>query len=366
MRNELGTPSGDYYDPREGARPLRVRPVEIGEPTEPPRTNCFLIYHLRRGVGSVAVDAATVPFQPASLLFLAPYRYLRIVPEQPVVGERLEFHANFLCVETFHAEVGCAGTLFNDPYGVPVLPLTLEASAEASDLISRIRTESDSRGESPAELAHGEMALAYLKVLLIFATRIKAANDGAACATTAVAHRHPLVSQLAELIENNYRSWHAPSDYADALNVTAKTLGRVVRETLGTTLTDLIRDRVLTHAKWQVLHTLRPVKEIAAELGFDDELYFSRLFKKATGLSPSHFREFETTIRGGSNFLGRFASPASNPSMSSGERSILPPPASADNSSSGTKASGKSGRKNAPNSKPRRRPGHGKPHPHDL
>ena len=40
-------------------------------------------------------------------------------------------------------------------------------------------------------------------------------------------------------------------------------------------------------------------RALAAELGFDDELYFSRLFKKATGVSPVHFREFETAIRGG-------------------------------------------------------------------
>ena len=35
--------------------------------------------------------------------------------------------------------------------------------------------------------------------------------------------------------------------------------------------------------------------------GFDDELYFSRLFKRATGFSPTFFREYETAIRGGSN-----------------------------------------------------------------
>ncbi len=42
-------------------------------------------------------------------------------------------------------------------------------------------------------------------------------------------------------------------------------------------------------------------------MGFSDELYFSRLFKKATGYSPTFFREFETEIRGGTN-LSMFSS----------------------------------------------------------
>lgn len=32
---------------------------------------------------------------------------------------------------------------------------------------------------------------------------------------------------------------------------------------------------------------------------FDDEFYFSRLFKRACGSSPLTFREYETTLRGG-------------------------------------------------------------------
>jgi AraC family transcriptional regulator, transcriptional activator of pobA len=231
-----------------------------------------------------------------------------------VVGDVIEFHANFLCVETFHAEVGCSGTLFNDPYGVPVLPLDERALAEVSDLFERIRRELAERG-----LAHTEAALAYLKVLLILATRCKTTGL-ATCAKSSAMH-HPVMGQLAHLIEQHYRAWHSPAQYADALHMTAKTLGRVVREQLGTTPTDLIRRRVLTHAKWQLLHTLRPVKEIAREVGFVDELYFSRLFKKATGVSPTYFREFETSIRGGSNL-----------SMTSGPPSILRTGSAVDNS----------------------------------
>jgi AraC family transcriptional regulator, transcriptional activator of pobA len=50
-----------------------------------------------------------------------------------------------------------------------------------------------------------------------------------------------------------------------------------------------------------LLHTRKPVKEVAAGLGFGDVLYFSRLFSRATGCSPTFFREFETAIRGGRN-----------------------------------------------------------------
>jgi AraC-like DNA-binding protein len=238
------------------------------------------------------------------LLFFVPYQHIRFAPDSPVHGEVIRFHANFLCVETFHAEVGCSGVLFNDPYGIPVVVMDEQAKSEVTGLIARIRKEHDER-----DLAYSEVMLAHLKVLLILATRLK--SPRAACGPGADL-RHPLLAELRDLIEQNYRTLHAPADYAKRLHVTAKTLGRIVREQLGTTPTDLIRNRILIHAKWQLLHTLKPVKEVARELGFSDELYFSRLFKKATGHSPTCFREFETEIRGGSNL-----------SMSSGHAPIL-------------------------------------------
>ena len=285
--------SPDLYDPRRGDQAIRTHSLNSGrKPFEPARTNYFSVYRIESGRGEFWADASRFAFGPGELLFFVPYQHIRFAPTTSVHGDVVLFHANFLCVETFHAEVGCAGILFNDIYGGPVVTLDEASRLEVNGLIERIRAEQAGR-----DLAYSEVMLANLKVLLILATRLKS-RTGAACGIDA---RHPVLAQLRELIEQNYRNLHSPADYADRLHVTAKTLGRIVREHLGTTPTDLIRNRILIHAKWQLLHTLKPVKEIAREIGFHDELYFSRLFKKGTGFSPTFFREFETEIRGGSN-----------------------------------------------------------------
>jgi AraC-like DNA-binding protein len=208
--------------------------------------------------------------------------------------------------------------LFNDPYGVPAIALDERSVKEVSDLILRIRNELAGAG-----LAHHEILLSYVKILLVQATRLKREQHGTAAGTGA-ARLPPPLPELRELVEANYRRLHSPVDYADQLNTTPKTLGRLVKTHFGKTLTELIRERILNHAKWELLHTLRPVKEIARELGYDDELYFSRLFRKETGRSPTEFREFETEIRGGSNLSMSSAHTSIPPSPPAGQNAHIP------------------------------------------
>lgn len=293
------------FDPRRGDHAIRLGDLRTsGKAWEPPRTNYFTIYFIQSGSGKFWADAACFDFGPDSTLFFVPYQHIRLAADSPVQGKIIQFHANFLCVETFHADVGCSGILFNDPYGIPMVQLDKETKAKALRLIEELGTE-----HAEQDLAFSEVMLAHLKVLLVLATRLKASTTEISVPAT---HdpKHPILIELRELIEENYCTLHAPAEYAKLLHVTPKSLGRIVRENLGTTLTELIRARILTHAKWQLLHTLRPVKEIAREVGYTDELYFSRLFKKATGCSPTFFREFETEIRGGSN-LSMPSSPSS-------------------------------------------------------
>jgi AraC family transcriptional activator of pobA len=307
------------YDPRQNREAIRLLRLSNTSAIEPARTNYFSIYWMGLHHGEFCADAARHGFDAGSLLFFKPYQYIRILP---VSGERAEavliqFHANFLCIETFHADSGCASELFNDAYHPPAVTFKKRGLKETVAIIEQMEGEFRTRS-----LAFEEMLLAQLKVLLIIATRQKVQMTGA-CGGKSMAARHPAIEPLRQLIDENFSKLHAPSDYARLLHLTPKALGRIVREQLGKSLTDLIRERILTHAKWQLLHTLKSVKEVAREVGFTDELYFSRLFKKATGYSPTFFREFETEIRGGSNL-----------SMVSHPAPILPRRSKADNSSS--------------------------------
>jgi AraC family transcriptional activator of pobA len=282
------------FDPRNGDLALRVEPLEAMDLAQPQRSNCFVICWVQQGSGTFWADLSHHPFQPGCLLFFIPYQRFRLLAEGPVRGLALQFHANFLCIETHHHEVGCNGVLFNDVYGTPVVQLDPAHEQEVGNLFTAIRSEMQDAG-----LAHAEVLVSYLKILLVKATRLK--REQQQLRPAAPEPGRDVLDELRRLLERHYRTRHSPSDYADLLYLTPKALARLVKTHLHKTLTELIRERILKDAKWDLLHTLKPVKQIAAELGFDDVFYFSRLFKRATGCSPTFFREHETAIRGGSN-----------------------------------------------------------------
>src|SRR3954453_24023757 len=114
MTDRNGT--GNLYDPRSGGQPIRIERLGLdGAPCEPARTHYFAVHLIESGSGTFWANASRFAFGPDSLLFFVPYQHIQFVAETNVHGHVVRYHANFLCVETFHAEVGCSGVLFNDP-----------------------------------------------------------------------------------------------------------------------------------------------------------------------------------------------------------------------------------------------------------
>ena len=80
------------------------------------------------------------------------------------------------------------------------------------------------------------------------------------------------------------------SEYADKLNVTANYLNKTVKSHTHRTAIDWIEIARLNLAKKLLKDPSIPIVDVAIRSGLEDQSYFSRFFKKKTGLTPSQFR----------------------------------------------------------------------------
>lgn len=91
-------------------------------------------------------------------------------------------------------------------------------------------------------------------------------------------------------LETTFRSEKSPAAFAAQLGVHPNHLATAVRAASGLPPGEWIRARVILEAQCLLASTTRSVKEIAGELGYDDEAYFSRVFKKSVGVSPRDYQ----------------------------------------------------------------------------
>ena len=78
--------------------------------------------------------------------------------------------------------------------------------------------------------------------------------------------------------------------FADALNLSANYFGDLVKAQTGNSPQQLIQQHLIAQARHRLTTTTDTVSQIAYALGFEYPQYFSRLFKKQTGLTPQEFR----------------------------------------------------------------------------
>ncbi|WP_300571039.1 helix-turn-helix domain-containing protein [Flavobacterium sp.] len=250
------------------------------------RLNYYSIILITEGEGRLNIDYSEYDIKTDDVLFFYPYQPFMVSTSKPIKGILINFHSDFYCIHNHQKEVACNGVLFNNIYDVPMLSLDAKNLESLHSYINLMKEEMQ-----VIELAQSELLISYLKIILINLTRVKV-NQASELIVNYSNEREPFILQnLKDAIEEHYRSKHSASDYADLLNITPNSLAKITKTYLNKTLTHLISERIIIEAKRELYLTSKSVKEIAYELGFNDEYYFSRFFKTNAEVSPQLFRE---------------------------------------------------------------------------
>lgn len=99
-----------------------------------------------------------------------------------------------------------------------------------------------------------------------------------------------MLNQIDKYIDENIASDLSLNAIASHMHISASYLSRIFKKETGYSLSDYINMRRIEKAKKLLLHTDIYTYVIAEMVGYNDATYFSSIFKKYEGVSPSQFR----------------------------------------------------------------------------
>ena len=137
-------------------------------------------------------------------------------------------------------------------------------------------------------LVNTDMVRSYVKIMTICAQYLTLSN--------AIPSAKPTVAEMAKkFIFDNYRSKITISDICDDIGCSKSTLITCFKKEYGTTVNNYITNVRLTEAVSMLKMGERNIGEVAAETGFSDQSYFSKVFSAKYGIPPSEY------VHGGEN-----------------------------------------------------------------
>ena len=221
-----------------------------------------------RGQGRITVSGVTRGYGPNNAVFLPAGTMHGFELSAQVFGTLIDFPKDY------------AGPLPTTP-----IHLRIRDNHHQSEFVAHL--EAFQRELNSDRIGRAAAVEAYARLMVIWIERQVELGAGDPVRETAA---KKLANRFASLVESNLDASKTVSDFAKELGVTPTHLSRVCNTTNGRSAHELMTDRLLAEANKLLADTDRPIRDIAADLGFTSAAYFTRAFQKKTGKTPSGFR----------------------------------------------------------------------------
>lgn len=246
---------------------------------KPHKHDFFIILFITQGTGTHTIDFVTYPVAPHAIFFLSPGQVHAWQLSDDTQGFILFFSLDLYRTQQTLQDPNLF-PFFHGLFHKPVLTVQPDQLTPFLEIIARMEQELSGRAWQWPEVIRD-----YLMILLIKLSRIYKETY------THLPVGNLLWEQLELLIEQHFKQHQPVSFYAGKLNVTDKQLNEACKNTFNKTTSALIQERIILEARRLLTHSGLTITQIAAELGYFDNSYLGRFFKKHTGQTPEHFRQ---------------------------------------------------------------------------
>lgn len=258
--------------------------------SSPPITNdCYSISFKKYAEGDLNYGRTKYDFTNGALIFISPRQILQW--DNSVVFERkgfsINFHEDFLKGTELALQIKKYGFF---SYTVnEALHLSPKEEKQIESIVSNIELEYQNNQDEFSK----EIIISQLSTLLKYANRFYERQflNRKEISNNLLERFNLQLSEYFELGQLQEKGIPSIEQIANKMSFSQRYLSDTLKKETGKTTTEHLQLRLIDEAKNILLKPNKSISEVAYELGFEYPQYFSRLFKKKEGISPTKYRE---------------------------------------------------------------------------
>lgn len=257
---------------------IKLYKIESKQALEFHETGFFKLIWLEKGRMNLRLDLKERPIENNGLLMVLPDTEIELDTDSDTEGFAISFAVSIIKIDGRDFAV--------DVFRLFVGYIDGRKAELEEDLLNKIRNIIHLLFEEyESKKPNFEIAWSFLKIILLHL--IRSAGNTIAVPDKNIERFHKFFSLLNQYAKEEKQV----KFYADKLNISTKRLNQILQSLTRKSASYFIQEHLIMESKRELIKGDLSVNEIAYSLGFEDRAYFSRFFKRWTGIPPGRFKK---------------------------------------------------------------------------